>query len=148
LNVAIVRPFWQDTVLGNLLGKPRNQKVAVVLALVGTVMPISGWHKFYVGQPLWGTMYLLLFFTPIPRVASAIEALWYLAQDQSDFDRRFNEEMPELSRDRGSTVAPPIADRVGEIAEAVRELDRLRQEGLLSEYEFEQKRRQLLDRIG
>jgi Short C-terminal domain len=30
----------------------------------------------------------------------------------------------------------------------VRELDRLREEGLISEYEFEQKRRKLLDRIG
>jgi len=31
---------------------------------------------------------------------------------------------------------------------ALRELDRLRQEGLISEAEFEQKRRQLLDQVG
>jgi hypothetical protein len=37
---------------------------------------------------------------------------------------------------------------VGAIADALRELDRLRQDGLMSEYEFEQKRRQLLDRIA
>jgi hypothetical protein len=37
---------------------------------------------------------------------------------------------------------------VGAIADALRQLDSLRQEGLLSEYEFEQKRRQLLDRIA
>jgi hypothetical protein len=31
---------------------------------------------------------------------------------------------------------------------ALRELDGLRQEGLISEGEFEQKRRQLLDQVG
>jgi hypothetical protein len=33
------------------------------------------------------------------------------------------------------------------VANALRELDALREEGLISEYEFEQKRRQLIDRI-
>ncbi|MEO1621361.1 MAG: helix-hairpin-helix domain-containing protein, partial [Cyanobacteria bacterium J06632_3] len=36
------------------------------------------------------------------------------------------------------------ASGVGALAEALRELDALRQDGLISEYEFEQKRRQLL----
>jgi hypothetical protein len=36
---------------------------------------------------------------------------------------------------------------VSAIAQALRELDDLREDGLISEYEFEQKRRQLLDRI-
>lgn len=133
--------------LGNLLGKPRNQKVAVILALAGAVLPFSGWHKFYMGQPLWGVTYLLLFFTPIPQIASGIEALWYFAQDTQDFNDRFNEDMPVL---RGSAIATPLpvaTQQVGAIAEAVRELDRLRQEGLLSEYEFEQKRRKLLDSL-
>ena len=38
--------------------------------------------------------------------------------------------------------------QVKAIAEAMRELDRLREDGLLTEYEFEQKRRQLLDRMA
>ncbi|NER29853.1 MAG: SHOCT domain-containing protein, partial [Symploca sp. SIO1C4] len=38
--------------------------------------------------------------------------------------------------------------KVGEVADALRQLDKLRQEGLVSEYEFEQKRRQLLDHIA
>jgi len=38
--------------------------------------------------------------------------------------------------------------RWGAIADALRQLDTLRQEGLISEYEFEQKRRRLLDQIG
>ena len=38
-------------------------------------------------------------------------------------------------------------NHVSAIAEALRQLDQLRQDGLISEYEFEQKRRQLLERI-
>ncbi len=133
--------------LGNLLGKTRNQKVAVILALAGAVLPFSGWHKFYVGQPLWGVTYLLLFFTPIPQIASGIEALWYFAQDAQDFNDRFNEDMTVLGSDRVSASVPIMTHQVGAIAEAVRELDRLRQEGLLSEYEFEEKRRKLLDNL-
>jgi hypothetical protein len=37
---------------------------------------------------------------------------------------------------------------VEETAEAIQRLDQLREDGLLSEYEFEQQRRQLLDRIS
>ena len=43
--------------------------------------------------------------------------------------------------------SPPNPAQVGEIANALRELEQLRQEGLISEYEFEQKRRSLLDQV-
>jgi hypothetical protein len=36
---------------------------------------------------------------------------------------------------------------VESVANALRELEALRQDGLISEYEFEQKRRQMLDQI-
>jgi hypothetical protein len=37
---------------------------------------------------------------------------------------------------------------VNALGSALRELDTLRQEGLISEMEFEQKRRQLLEKVG
>jgi hypothetical protein len=40
-----------------------------------------------------------------------------------------------------------VSTHVESVANALRELDALREEGLISEYEFEQKRRQLIDRI-
>jgi hypothetical protein len=40
------------------------------------------------------------------------------------------------------------AQVASQVAIALRDLDQLRQEGLMTEYEFEQKRRQLLDRIA
>ncbi|MBW4451571.1 MAG: NINE protein [Nostoc indistinguendum CM1-VF10] len=124
-----------------MLTKRKSRSVAAVLAFSGT-LTISGLHKFYLGQPLWGVLYVLLSWTPIPKVASAIEGVWYLAQDEEAFDRNFN-----LGK---STVrnSQRVSNQVGAIADAMRELDALRQDGLISEYEFEQKRRQLLDQIS
>ncbi|MEH1912650.1 MAG: NINE protein [Nostoc sp.] len=124
-----------------MLTKRKSRSVAAVLAFSGT-LTISGLHKFYLGQPLWGVLYVLLSWTPIPKVASAIEGVWYLAQDEEAFDRNFN-----LGKS-ATRNSPSVSNQVGAIADALRELDALRQDGLISEYEFEQKRRQLLDQIS
>jgi len=131
-----------------MLSKPKSRKVASLLAFSGVVIPVSGLHKFYLGQPWWGVLYLLLSWTPIPRVASAIEGVWYLLQNSEQFDQNFNRDV--LSTGTSAPSHPPDVDpaQVGAIADALRQLDKLRQEGLMSEYEFEQKRRQLLDRIA
>ena len=105
------------------------------------MIPLSGLHKFYLGQPLWGIFYLLLCWTPIPHVASAIEGFWYLVQNGDEFDRNFN----RLTEVNGQPAVDP--KQIQAIADALRELEQLRQEGLISDYEFEQKRRQLLDRM-
>jgi TM2 domain-containing membrane protein YozV len=124
-----------------MLTKRKNRSVAAILAFSGT-LTISGLHKFYLGQPLWGVLYVLLSWTPIPKVASAIEGVWYLAQDEEAFDHNFNLGKPAAKNSQR------VSNQVGAIAEAMRELDALRQDGLISEYEFEQKRRQLLDQIS
>lgn len=116
----------------------KNRRVAVALALLGTVTPIAGLHKLYLGQPVWGIIYILLWTTPISRIAAAIDAVWYLVQDVEQFERQFNGE---------SKYNINSSPQVKAIAEAMRELDRLREDGLVSEYEFEQKRRQLLEHI-
>ncbi|MEH2452950.1 NINE protein [Nostoc sp.] len=124
-----------------MLTKRKSRSVAAVLAFSGT-LTISGLHKFYLGQPLWGILYVLLSWTPIPKVASAIEGVWYLAQDEEAFDRNFNLGKSAARNLQGAS------NQVGAIADAMRELEALRQDGLISEYEFEQKRRQLLDQIS
>jgi TM2 domain-containing membrane protein YozV len=131
-----------------MLSKLKNRKVAAILAFTGTLIPLSGLHKFYLGQPLWGLVYLLLSWTPIPHVACAIEGVWYLFQNEDEFARNFNYnlELAIISSvpNRPQAVEPT---NVSAIADAVRQLDCLRQDGLISEYEFEQKRRQLLERM-
>ncbi len=144
-----------------MLNQPKNRRVAAALAFAGVLLP--GLHKFYLGQPKWGVAYLLLGWTPVSKIASAIEGFWYLFQDRDEFDRNFNGGMTTnsvnplelahtgLTASEPSSIpaAPPSpVSQVSTIAEAVRQIEQLRQDGLISEYEFEQKRRQLLDRIG
>ena len=134
-----------------MLNKLKSRKIAASLAFAGTILPspIAGLHKFYLGQPWWGLLYMLLSWTPIPRVASAIEGFWYLSQDSDEFDSNFNLEPgvePNFTPLPNRTVVV-ASNPVSAIADALRELDDLREDGLISEYEFEQKRRQLLDRI-
>lgn len=124
-----------------MFNQRKNRSVAAILAFSGT-LTISGLHKFYLGQPLWGILYVLLSWTPIPKVASAIEGVWYLAQDEEAFDRNFN-----LGKSAVKSFKQ-TGEQVSSVANALRELDSLRQDGLISEYEFEQKRRQLLDEIS
>ncbi len=122
--------------------KPKSRKIAAILAFAGTFIPIAGLHKFYLGQPLWGVLYLLLSPTPIPHVASAIEGFWYLVQNSAQFDRNFN-----LDGGENAVSATLDSQRMNALADSLRQLESLRQEGLISEYEFEQKRRQLLERF-
>lgn len=125
--------------LDNLFKYHKKRRVALALALLGTITPIAGLHKLYLGQPIWGIVYLVLWSTPIARIASAIDAVWYLVQDLEQFERQFNG-----YSDLNLNTSP----QVKAIAEAMRELDKLREDGLVTEYEFEQKRRQLLDRMA
>jgi TM2 domain-containing membrane protein YozV len=123
-----------------ILTKRKSRTIAAILAFSGT-LTISGLHKFYLGQPLWGILYVLLSWTPIPKVACAIEGVWYLTQDEETFDRYFNLGESVMK------VSTQVGNQVESVANALRELETLRQDGLISEYEFEQKRRQMLDQI-
>jgi TM2 domain-containing membrane protein YozV len=123
-----------------ILTKRKSRTIAAILAFSGT-LTISGLHKFYLGQPLWGILYVLLSWTPIPKVACAIEGVWYLTQDEETFDRYFNLGESVMK------VSTQVGNQVESVANALRELEALRQDGLISEYEFEQKRRQMLDQI-
>ena len=129
------------SVLDKLFKHHKERRVTVALALLGTVTPVAGLHKLYLGQPLWGIIYLLLWSTPIPRIAAAIDAVWYLVQDLEQFERQFN----GYSQHNLNLNTSP---QVKAIADAMRELDQLREDGLLTEYEFEQKRRQLLEHLA
>ena len=125
----------------NFYQQPKKRVFSIILALMGSVTPIVGLHKLYLGQPLWGLIYFILSWeSPMARIACAIDAVLYLAQDQSHFDSRFNPELVSLAE--STTINPK---QITEAAEAIRELEKLRQEGLISENEFEQKRRQLIN---
>lgn len=126
----------------------RDRRVAVALALVGaltpTPFPLAGLHKFYLGQPGWGALYLILGWTQISRIACAIEAVWYLTQKEADFQAQVaaNVKLAAVDTEQASVATPALTLQ---LATALRELEHLRQEGLISEYEFESQRRTLLE---
>jgi len=120
-------------------------KIAAALAFAGALnplpVPITGVHKFYLGQPVWGGVYLLLGWTQIPRIACAVEGVWFLSRSQ-----RADAFMTDTAVD--SNVGVAASEQTQAIATALRELEKLRQEGLISEQEFEQNRRSLLAKLS
>lgn len=123
----------------NFYQQPKKRIVTIILALMGSVTPIVGLHKLYLGQPLWGLIYFILSWeSPMARIACAIDAVLYLVQEANYFDARFNSDLVSVSESQE-------AKKITEVAVAIRELEKLRQEGLISEYEFEQKRRKLIN---
>ena len=151
-----------------MLQKVKNRNVAAIWAFVG-VLPLAlpgfsethlaGLHRFYLREYGWGLVYLFFgLLTPIPWIAGVLEGIWYLVQDELEFDGHFNQGVSAIdsltdirATEIGTIATPTILVRsvspAVKTAEAVRELDKLRQEGLLSECEFEQKRRQLISSI-
>lgn len=125
--------------------KPKDRGMAIALSVAGCLIP--GLHKFYLGSWTWGWSYLLpglMFWDAptglVPRVACLIEGVWFLLQGQAEFDHRFNGGSPHDT----DGLVPSDPSRVAAIAQSLRQLEQLRQEGLITEYEFEQQRRQLL----
>ena len=129
----------------------RSRKVAIALAFAGALPWPTAWiHKFYLGQYLWGIVYLVLAPTGLPQVACCLEGLWYVSQNDQDFNAKFPSAHKTLSAVTGLAQAlerDSIKSTIANPAAAIRDLDQLRQEGLITEYEFEQKRRKLLDQI-
>ncbi|MEM8502614.1 MAG: SHOCT domain-containing protein [Cyanobacteria bacterium P01_D01_bin.1] len=135
-----------------------HRKIAIALAFVGslpTPLPLSWLHKFYLGQYLWGVVYLVLMPTGIPAVACCVEGVWYLSQSDQSFSDRFPKAgalLADSETKDGATIDASSdttsAQTAQQVAVAIRELDQLRQDGLVTEYEFEQKRRKLLEAIS
>ncbi len=147
-----------------MLYSPRNQRIAAVLAFAGILpfafawipaAPIVMGHKLYLRQWRWALLYGAIALVPIPWIAKTawvacvVEGIWYLMQQPEAFDLNFNGDIPLESMPLSSQGSGQVAvGNVLNVTDAVRELDQLRQDGLISEYEFEQKRRLLLNRIG
>lgn len=144
-----------------MIAKPRSRRVAALLALAGAIpifggFHIVGLHKLYVGQRWWCLIYVALALTGSKAawIAGLFDAIFYLIQNPDEFDTNFNDGLSAEANATGvfkkaseSIDAVPPAQRSTVIAETLRELDQLREDGLVSEYEFEQKRRKLLEKI-
>lgn len=62
----------------------RNRGLAIILAF------FFGWagaHRFYIGKPVSGLVYLLFFWTGIPALLGVIEAIIFCAVSDEEFNR-------------------------------------------------------------
>ncbi len=131
-----------------VLNPVQQRQVAIVLAFASVVLPVAGLHKFYLRQYRWGLVYLLLSWTPIPHVAAAIEAVWYLVQPEAVSGTfALGGESWALLPPAAPLAEPLSSLKIVQLTDGIRQLEQLRVDGLITEYEFEEKRRQFLDRL-
>ncbi len=64
----------------------RNKFIAALLAFL---FGGFGIHKFYLGKPFWGILYLLFFWTFIPELVSYIEGICYICTPDDTWDQKY-----------------------------------------------------------
>ena len=68
----------------------KSKAVAVLLALfLGGI----GMHKFYLGKPLWGIIYLVFCWSYIPSIISFVEGIIYLCTSENEFQAKYGKEV-------------------------------------------------------
>lgn len=71
--------------------KSGGQKSKVTAMLLAFFLGGIGVHKFYLGQTVWGVVYLLFFWTFIPAFVAFIEFLIYAFTSEEKFDEKYNQ---------------------------------------------------------
>lgn len=65
-------------------------KDKVAAGVLGILLGGLGIHKFYLGQPGMGILYILFCWTSIPSIIGLIEGILYLTSSNEDFNRKYN----------------------------------------------------------
>ncbi|RME51278.1 MAG: NINE protein [Deltaproteobacteria bacterium] len=136
----------------------KSKTFAVILAFfLGGI----GAHKFYLGRPGQGLLYLFFCWTGIPSIAALIDAVVLLSMSDQAFQAKYNGlpmgmQPPQMAPTQNIVVNIPSAAGVGGEGERERErvqidvvtqiekLHQLRIEGALTEEEFQAQKRKLL----
>ena len=122
-----------------------KQKNRITAALLALVFGGIGVHRFYLNKPISGFFYLILFWTFIPAIIAFIEFIVLLCMSDEEFDRRYN----------AYAIAPPtiVVNPTTEVTvksdnttyvEEVKKLYDLKVKGMITDEEFEQKKKMLL----
>ena len=72
-------------------GTAPNGKSKLAAALFAFFLGGFGIHKFYLGQVVWGLVYLFLFWTFLPALLGFIEAILYLVMSDAEFARKYGQ---------------------------------------------------------
>ena len=66
-----------------------SSKSKIAAALFAFFLGGFGAHKFYLGQPGWGLLYLVFFWTFIPAIVAFIEFILLLAMSDDRFAEKY-----------------------------------------------------------
>lgn len=68
--------------------KPRSPRNKTVAALLAIFLGGIGIHKFYMGETVWGVIYLLFCWLWIPAIVGFIEGICYLVMSEEKFQSK------------------------------------------------------------
>jgi TM2 domain-containing membrane protein YozV len=115
-------------------------KNKIVAGLLAFFLGGFGMHKFYLGNAGMGIIYLLFCWTLIPAIASFIEAIILFSMSDKEFDMRYNRPPVMYPNNNVLNNSRNISDNLDNI----RKLHRLKEDGIITEEEFEIKKKKLL----
>lgn len=130
----------------------KNKTTAAVMAfLAGGI----GGHKFYLGRPIQGLLYLGFSWTFIPAFVAVIEAILLLVMNEHDFNLKFNSKFvsPVFAGNTNQNaqnivvnVAAPAAasSSAVDLTQQIKSLHDLKVAGALSEEEFSTQKARVL----
>ncbi len=68
----------------------KTTKNRVVAALLAIFLGTFGIHKFYLGRPVQGVIYLLFFWTFLPGLIGFFEGIIYLLMSDKSFEAKYS----------------------------------------------------------
>ena len=123
----------------------RNRTAAILICFFGGYL---GVHKFYLGNPVLGILYLVFCWTFIPGLISFFEFLGLCFMSDREFDARFNyAEDPNLIVQSSRKPIASAARARQEATSTLYDLKKLYEDGIITAEEYEVKRRKMLDDI-
>lgn len=73
-------------------------KSKIVAGIFGILLGSFGIHKFYLGKPVMGILYILFFWTAIPGLVGFFEGIMYLGMTDKEFNRKYNPNIENVYR--------------------------------------------------
>ena len=107
----------------------KNKTSAGILALF---LGGLGVHRFYLKQTGLGILYLVFFWTLIPSIAALVDGIIFLTQTDEAFNAKYNKDMQ----------IPSVP--VGNVADELSKFSALRDQGVITEQEFQDRKNLLL----
>lgn len=123
----------------------KSKTTAAILAIfLGGI----GVHRFYLNQSGLGILYLLFCWTFIPLIVSFIDFIWLLTMDENRFNQKFNfnyhspyPNHTNITVNNGTQNQPQANTS---ISDEIKKLYDLKEKGIITQEEFELKKKILL----